>query len=236
MVDSSITKWESFMWYRPLPLDRCEVELDPGTPPDPDATNLIGAQGWPAHEVIRRKSDRMQTYYPHEDEPTLFKEFANTDDTPEAIADFVSRYGYLGGRWNPEPENIRAESVSQILAVKAKVKKGLEWCDRGDGLFVAAAINTEIKPIEIGMIDTSNPNRLVPASMPVTLEGLIWLQVRDYICQGRKLKNCAWEGCIKSFYIGKGSGTRAKVFHSPKCKMAFTRKYGSYTKWKETEK
>ena len=232
MSDNSITQWESFQWYRPL--DGCEIELDPGTPPDPDATNLIAAQGQPARTYIQWKSDRMQTYYPHEDDPALFKEFAKIDEAPEAVADFVSRYGFLGGRWNPKPEKIKAESVSQILAANTAVKAVLTLHENGRSDLATAVINTEIKPVVFEMIDTSNPERMVPTQMPVTLEGLIWLQVRDYICQGRMLKDCAWEGCIKSFYIGKGTGgTKAKRFCSPKCKMAFTRKYGAITKLKE---
>jgi hypothetical protein len=231
MSDNSITQWESFQWYRPL--DGCEVELEPGTPPDPDAKNLIAAQGRPAREFIKRKSDRMQSYYPHQDEPTLFKELANIDDTSEAIADFVSRYGFLGDRWNQEPENITAESVSEFLKVKTAVFAALTLHENGRSDLAALTIN-DIRPVVFEVIDTTNPKRMVPASMPVTLEGLIWLQVRDYVCLGRTLKHCLWESCIKSFYIGKGTGTKAKVFCSPKCKMAFTRKHGSYTKWKET--
>ena len=167
MSDNSITQWEGFQWYRPL--DGCEVELEPETPPDPDATSLIAAGGRPASISIKRKSDRMELYYPHKDEPTLFRELANIDKTPEAIADFVSRYGFLGGRWNQEPENTTVESVSEFIKVKTAVFAALTLHENGRSDLAALTIN-DIRPMVFEEID---PKRMVPTSMPVTLEGLI---------------------------------------------------------------
>lgn len=226
-----VTLWENFVWYRPV--DGCEVVTDPGSPPNPNATGLMDALGTEPMEVIRAKSDRVKAYSPHLEQQTLFYEFANLEDTANAACDFVACFGFLGGRWTSKPEAIVSAPVYDILSVRRQMSVLLDLYEQGYGNTAALAFNEDIRPVVVEYIDNSNPNKLFPVQSPMSLEGLMWLQFRDLICNHRTLRKCVWERCPRAFYVGQGAATVARRFCSDKCKVAHTRKYGSLKNPKE---
>ena len=226
-----VTLWESFVWYRPV--DGCEVVTNPGRPPNPNATGLLDAVGMEPMEMIRAKSDRVNAYNPHLEQQTLFYEFANLGDTANAVCDFVARYGFLGERWATNPAAIVSEPVKDILLVRAAMSALLSLNENGRGDIAALAFNKEMRPVVVEYIDNTNPNRLLPVQSPMSLEGLLWLQFRDLLCNHRTLRKCVWERCPRAFYVGQGAATAARRFCSDRCKVAHTRKFGSLKNPKE---
>ena len=215
--------WDEFVWFHDK--DGCELRSDPGRPPDPNPTGLLDLAEQSPTTRMQRVSDLLVDYHPHKEFPGLFREFADIERTEQAACDFISRYGFLGGRFHPNARRIISESVKQVLSVQLRMKFVVLLLDTDRTAFAVTILRGESKPLVQETIDDTNPNRLMPVALPLTLEGLLWLQVRDALVEGRRFKKCKWEDCPHWFPIGRGAGTKRKLFCDDSCRVAWHRRH-----------
>ena len=193
-------RWDKFIW--PRAIDGYEIDEFTSDPTDMNGAGLLSGAELGPIKRISRKSAAMKDEFPARDHKGLHRKFANLDETDEAVIGFVNEHGLLTAD--------EAEGYDEFIERKRMVRAVTSVLMDGRRDIAIRVFNTSIGPLVREVIDDSNPNRPMPASAPVTLEGLIWLQVRDEILSGRKFIKCSWDECSEWYPVGPGTGSSEK--------------------------
>ena len=155
--------------------------------------------------------------FPHRDHKGLHREFADLEETGDGVIKFVNAYGLLSKH--------DVESFEGIIKRVRIIKSLITVINDGDRQKAFQLYNHMKAPLVREVIDYGNPDRPLLVSLPINLEGLIWLQARDELVLGRKFKPCKWRECTKWFPVGPGTGSSEtrKTFCGDTCRSKWNR-------------
>ena len=179
--------------------------------------------GW--HLV--RKGGPLREYWPLEDHPALFRQFADLSTEPEGLQEFANRYGLLG--WSPHVEPpVESEDCNLWREHVQSFRGGIELIDSGRRSEAIRGLN-EVRNPWMGIWIDDGPGVKKPTMriVPKTLIGAMRLQFAGEITEEMEFRKC--RACPKWFVIGPGLGytparnTRRKIFCSDRCRVAWNR-------------
>jgi hypothetical protein len=175
-------------------IDGYDIEIDPGTPPNENATNLFDAHGIPPMTWITRRGGidgPVNEFRPYEMFPGLFMVFAETGDRPEDILAFISRHGFL------EDCRAKAESLKETVNYQTAIRGVLFPFDQGDIEAADKAFNELWHPRVRMHASRVNPTRPSFRITPTRLIDLMVMQLGEYISGFHDFKRC--EACGNPF-------------------------------------
>ncbi len=202
--------------------------------PEPGRRALILGEivGW--HLV--RKGGPLREYWPLDDHPGLFRQFANLpeDLSPEdqstepkdllAFANEFGLLGYMSGTFTSKSEPPDSEDLHSWQGYIHSFRLMVDAIEDGREQAACDAFDTDIRPrmtvrVEPGPFGSRRPSLHVT---PLTLVGALWLQVAGQLTQGLEFRKC--KQCPTHFPVGTGTRFRmTKIFCSDRCRVAWNR-------------
>ncbi len=181
--------------------------------------------GW--HLV--RKGGPLREYWPLEDHPALFRQFADLSTEPEGFQEFANQYGLLG--WSPFVERpVESEDCNLWREHVQSFRGGIALIDSGQRSEAIRGLNAVRNPwMSIWIDGGADLKRTVLRIVPLTLIGAMRLQFAGEITEGTEFRKC--RACPTWFLVGPGPrntlsparGTRRKIFCSDRCRVAWNR-------------
>ena len=156
-------------------------------------------------------------YRPLEIFPSLFREFAEIDYSPEGVKRFVDRFGPIHNRDG-------VEEVMNCYASAATMHKAVEWWEEaresGNWTRIASYFNEERRgriSVSLDPVVSTGPPAL--HIEPDSLLAGMWLQFAQAVTENSYLRRCAW--CPTWFAYGSGTGRRKTAqYCSDRCRKA----------------
>jgi hypothetical protein len=181
--------------------------------PVPDESLVQDGESWlrdnpPAREVCAR-GGAFRLYQPMTEETGLWREFAETCVTEEAILKFVTKYG------------LPFDGICLVGEVigKAKVLHDvMDFFDRGRPADAVKAFNAHARASV--RVQISN-KELRP--YPEDLYSALLLQAGQAITGNHNFKRCENPDCTSWLRIGTGAATKRRQFCSARCRVAANR-------------
>jgi hypothetical protein len=171
------------------------------TPHSPDELRLFPLR------IVRLGGD-LVPYRPLDILDDIFRAYINLKPKPEAIYDFVDRYGPL--TWSGLNENI-GDYLSQVFNAKKDMSSYIYAGLSDDGTIrtVLAEAGIGIPGIIPKLIyDPATRTPKLRFHVP-DLETALWLRLVVSFDRGTSLRRCEWEKCGDVFEAGAGTGRRA---------------------------
>ena len=203
--------------------DGYQVQEQPAVPD-------IGASAGPYLIPIGRSGF---IYRPMEEHPSMFREFADLEPTPEAVVSFANKYGAPIGDFGhykytegfpqtAEPlvtreEIYRGNYLEHIYGYIQDMQKAVERYESGDldGLITPSSLaSADLKFDRVEGRET--PNLFI---QPRTLKDAMWFQFARTVAGGIQIRKCSQ--CPAWFPFGTGTGRRKSALYcSDRCRKA----------------
>ena len=183
--------------------------------------------GW--HLV--RKGGPLREYWPLDDHPGLFRQFANLPEDlstePKDLLAFANKFGLLGFgllRFMPRGEPPDSEDLKGWRDYIHSFRTMVDAIDGKREKEACEAFNAHIRPRMTVRIERDPFGSSLPRlhSTPLTLVGALWLQVAGQLTEGLTFRKC--KQCPIHFPVGSGTRFRTtKIFCSDRCRVAWNR-------------
>lgn len=180
-------------------------------PPDSGASETLLGNGEAAKVLlsrgveIRRRGIDAEPYRPDEISPPLHRQFADLEGTPDAMLDFVNKFGVLGltlggAHAASEPLDALLDARQRMSEFLALVVDPPASGYRGRAFDIKAEeFNTHISPHMTIRLEPTPSGRPVIKTVPRTLIAWMWLQVAKEISGFLKVAPCDY--CGKLFEV-----------------------------------
>jgi hypothetical protein len=161
-----------------------------------------GYRLWDSDTRIVASMPKEETYKPFERNENLFGEFASIQKTPEALLDFITKYGPLTLEGQQEP----GEDVAAALEAASAMAGVLQA--------VARPSLTQLPPQRRSVrltlqITAAGGGRPVTTAVPDTLLDAIWLQLAEALSGDAQIRRCLQ--CNAWFAAGGNFGRRRET-------------------------
>jgi hypothetical protein len=175
--------------------------------------------------VIRARGGPLRFYRPMEDEPGLWREFAETCTSPQAALNFTIKFGEL-----LQPDSPADKSPSASLRAAELLRQLVELIDsflgapddkvRSKRLPEAIEFfNSKSRAETVGWIDSNGELRPYPAN----LRSALWIQAGEALTRKQTFAHCQNPQCSTWFRVGTGASTIRRKFCSDRCRVAVDR-------------
>jgi hypothetical protein len=174
------------------------------------------------NDVIRARGGAPRFYRPMEDEPGLWREFAETCTSPESALVFTTRFGDL---FKPDMAFATRDLVQPDSAVE-NVLRGAKLIrhivELMDSKRLPEAIEFFKKNVRANAhvwIDSKGELRPIPTNL---LSALL-IQAGEALTRGHTFGRCQNPRCSTWFRVGTGASTIRRKFCSDRCRVAVDR-------------
>ncbi len=194
--------------------------------PAVEGRTILESRAWDMRLV--RNGGLLQAYRPLQDEPGLFREFAETVIVPSDFQQFANRYGPLVS------DEKDLDSALHALDAAGALRSILAIIDySGDRQALARAadqFNHSVSGIKfMARVTVPEEGRPTIELDPGSLEAVLWFQLAGQITNGTAFRRCL--NCPKSFPYGRTSAhpgsraaTKRKLYCSDRCRVAWNRR------------
>ncbi len=162
------------------------------------------------NDVIRARGGAPRFYRPMEDEPGLWREFAETCTSTESALAFTARFGDLVRPDTPVENVLRgAKLIRHIVELidSKRLPEGIEFFKKN------VHANAHV------WIDSKGELRPYPANL---LSALL-IQTGEALTRGHSFGRCENPQCSTWFRVGTGASTIRRKFCSDRCRVAVAR-------------
>lgn len=196
----------------------------------------VQEQGFPNGHgrcYLHPRSDKYETYRPLEENPSLYLELANLPLEIGAAANFISRYGPLGGRWNYSSSKLETilspHALINIFMFTRSCRKIIgDWKKQRPSKAPRDVLNSinqyldDLAGVKFSLRWSDSDDRPHLSIKPNDLEAALWIQLAQSIAADHSYKSC--EVCQSWFEITPGRGRPDKKYCSNACSMRAYRK------------
>jgi hypothetical protein len=191
--------------------------------------------GWDSR-CIEPISDKRVWYRPLEKHPALFREFADTEQSPDGVLAFAGKFGLLRDYFREElkekedRENLEIDSLGFWISSIERMKEFVDGWENnrasGDVSQTVGIFNEldgswiDCLPVTFLRLSvSSDPLRPNLWLQPLSLLSAMWLQFAQAVASGSQLRRCAV--CPNWFVFGTGTGRRKSAYYcSDRCRKA----------------
>ena len=154
--------------------------------------------------TIRSKGGPPRAYRPLEDHQGMFRQFASLKVDPDAVMEFVNKFGFLGVGADEEDLETWYGAIEYIAPVVHLIDEGI------------------LREAMSMRIDNPALKRARLQITPTNLLGAMWLQLGGEITHGTKFKTCRM--CPTWYPVGPGTNNRVtREYCSNRCRTAWNR-------------
>lgn len=154
---------------------------------------------------LKPRSDKVINYRPLDERPALFREFADLEQTPEAVQAFANAHGMLGTIFEQSIEVGWYRDIKEIRFAIAMWERGSQHA-LVKAWNAASLGQTAVKLVSRGR---EEPPGLV--IVPLSLRSAMYLQLAQAITRDNQLQCCLW--CGTWFLFGTGTGHRRSAHY-----------------------
>ena len=173
----------------------------------------------PGAYLCPRWSDNVEkvVYRPLEQYPALFREFADTETSPEGVLQFVKKYGHTE-TYSYHDYTQDGRHLYYLYAAIEDMREAIQIWERGD---LKELVRYMVIPPELTIKFRIIPGREKPALViePKTLLDGMWIQFAQAVTGDTNLQKCSV--CPTWFVYGSGTGRRSSsLYCSERCRKA----------------
>jgi hypothetical protein len=151
---------------------------------------------------------KARRYAPLREQAGLFRTFADLPENPNAILEFATKFGHLGGHGAREPITFWVDEIRSMHAsIKPKHMKAVE-----------AMVNARLNGVRVGVVQDESTDRLQLRFRPQNLLEAMWLQFAGSLGTDLDLFRCSRESCGHWFERAPQAKRRTAVYCSPACR------------------
>ena len=161
--------------------------------------------------------------------PGLFRQFADTPQTPKGVLGFANLFGLLFPDGAFEKEQDGSEELQYWFEHIRAFQRAVSFKEEGYWRSASDQFEVEVsKNVSVGLVKTDEQQRPQLVMRPGSLVAAMWLQYGHWVSLPNLiLRRCAY--CPNWFAYGPGTGRReTAIYCSPKCQKAH-----QYAKMKE---
>ena len=180
---------------------------------------LLRKQGFPFW--LSPRSNKIRRYRPLDTFPGLFMEFAELEETPDAVVGFANRFGKLGRYERSEHLQYWFNEILELRSGVRKWEKARKTGQFGEVIKLFEIINRRPHRILLKSgVDEENPSFHISPNELITA---LWLQLAQSVSANTNLRRCAW--CPTWFAYGTGTGRRKSAHYcADRCRKAAHRR------------
>lgn len=184
------------------------------------------SEGAASQGQIARRGGKLRLLNPIGLHKSLFMEFANLEETPEACVNFANRFGQLDypdfgfsrDPGFPEDRLKIGEGIEFWISNISNLRRLVE--EHGNGFPFGTTINDiwENTSVFISLLRDEHDGLIKLSLVPTSLEAAIRLQFFQAATSGRSHIQCASPRCEKWFEVGPGGKRKGAKTCSDRCR------------------
>jgi hypothetical protein len=185
--------------------------------------NTLLSSASAGYDAIRRVGGPLQYYFPLEDAPGLWRQFAEKCTGLDGVLSFVSEFGLLTNTASVDGREL-GDTPDAILGTAERIRYIAALLDAGNR---RAAADTLIEyPPRVIELLRWNDRAARPETIlvPVDLRHALLHQAAETIAHNYQWRPCGNDDCPQWFRIGTGAATARREYCSNRCRVAASRR------------
>jgi hypothetical protein len=169
-------------------------------------------------EYVEGLGGPMDAYWPLEDHPALWRQFAQLCVTREGIIQFANKFGLP----SETTDGRQSEVIKWIIDLARFLAVIAEHHDRGERGAAVAIFNLRAGPQLTAQIMEGKKGLLELKPIPTSLGSAMMIQAAEALSGNYQFRRC--RNCPEWLRLGPGSHSSRRKFCCDKCRVAFNRK------------
>jgi hypothetical protein len=176
------------------------------------------------HQIIRARGGPLRYYAPLEEQPGLWRKFADMCTDSERALQFVIQHGLLDHN-SSELLGRHNERASLLLGTARMIRSICDAMDSNDRKTAAEIFSSNAAPRVTAILQRNDQSTQFEFKLtPITLRGALLLQAGQAIAGDRKFKRCQNDECTEWFQLGPGANTKRRQYCGDACRVAANRR------------
>jgi hypothetical protein len=210
-----------FPWELEWPVDQAGYELEHW--PAMEGSSLLGSS--PPTDFIRAQGGPPRYYWPMQQHPCLYRQFAEICSSADGVLAFASRFGMSSVQQDFRKANGQREEVSAVLNTAELIRQICARVDVGNKPEAAGLWAEHAMPlVMVAISENESRTGFEEVLVPIDLRSALLLQTKDTIIRDQRVRRCRNEDCTEYFRVGQGAATERREFCSLRCRVASTRR------------